>query len=450
MLTKNQLFEILLDWNYWNREFPATVTRKGYEEKIASLGQSDEVVVVKGVRRCGKTTLLINEMKRLIESGVAKENLLFINFEDVRLIGHLGVELLGLIKDTYMEFVNPQGKPYIFLDEVQNIEYWEKWVNTEYELKCSKLYVTGSNSSMLSSEIGSALSGRYVSVEVYPLSFREFLLFEDIEIESKMEFISQKHLLNREFRAFVHEGGFPKSVEYRQNPTIQRELIEGYYNSILLKDIVARFKLKNFNTLKELSAFLLSNTATYHSINKLKNSFAISYDMARDYMEYLEKAYMILPINKFDYSLKKQQANAKKYYTIDLGLSNLLRVPNLKTKGHDLESVVLLELMRRGYRVYYYKTKGDLECDFVVERDREIVTLIQVTVSLSDEKTRKRELAPFAKVIEELGLKDVRLMVLCEDSSEVVEHDGLSIEVVNVLEWCVALNIGIYFDIVNI
>ena len=437
MLSKNQLFEILLDWNYWNREFPPTTKRKLYEIQISKLSQNDEVVVIKGVRRCGKSTLLINEMKRLVESGVAKEELLFINFEDVRLIGHLGVELLGLIKDTYMEFVAPQGKPYIFLDEVQNIEHWEKWVNTEYELKRSYLYAAGSNSSMLSSEIGTALSGRYVSVEVYPLSFREFLLFEDIEINNKMEFISQKHLINREFRAFIDEGGFPKSVEYRQNHVMQKELMEGYFNSILLKDIIARFKLKNFNILRDLSAFLLSNSATYHTINRLKNSFGISYDMARDYMEYLEKAYMIISINKFDYSLKKQHANAKKYYSIDLGLSNLLRVPNLKTKGHDLESVVLLELLRRDYKPYYYKTKGDLECDFIVERDREIVSLIQVTLSLNDAKTRKRELAPFAKVIDELNLKDVELMVLCEDSSEAVEYNGLDIKVVNILEWLV-------------
>jgi len=372
-------------------------------------------------------------MKRLVASGVAKEQLLFVNFEYVRLIGHLCIELLMLIKDTYMEFVNPQGKPYIFLDEVQNIEQWEKWVNTEYELKKSHIYVTGSNSSMLSSEIGTALSGRYVSVDVYPLSFKEFLLFKGVEIKNRMELVSKKHLLNREFTAFISEGGFPKSLEYAQNKSMQKELIESYFNSILLKDIVARFKLKNFKILEDLSAFLLSNTATYHTINKLKNSFNISYDMARDYMEYLEKAYMILAINKFDYSLKKQQANARKYYSIDLGLSNLLRVPKLKTKGHDLESVVLLELIRRGYKVYYYKTKGDLECDFVVEKDREIVELIQVTVTLRDETTRKRELAPFSKVMDELNLKDVKLTVLCEDSSEQLDD----IEVVNILEWLI-------------
>ena len=434
MLIKTQLFEILLDWNYWDKEFPKTTPRKSYEKQIERLSQTDEVVVIKGVRRCGKSTLLVNEMKRLVASGVAKERLLFVNFEDVRLIGHLGVELLGLIKDTYMEFVNPQDKPYIFLDEVQNIEHWEKWVNMEYELKKSHIYVTGSNSSMLSSEIGTALGGRYVSVDVYPLSFKEFLLFKGVEIKNRMELVSQKNLLNREFRAFISEGGFPKSIEYSHDKLMQKELIEGYFNSILLKDIVARFKLKNFKTLEDLSASILSNTATYHTINKLKNTFSISYDMARDYMEYFEKAYMILAINKFDYSLKKQQANARKYYSIDLGLSNLLRVPNVKTKGHDLESVVLLELLRRGYKVYYHKTKGDLECDFVVEKNREIVELIQVTVTLQNEKTRKRELAPFSKVTDELNLKDVKMTVLCEDSSEVLDS---GVEVVNVLEWLV-------------
>ncbi|HIP51360.1 MAG TPA: ATP-binding protein [Campylobacterales bacterium] len=437
MLTKNQLFEILSDWNYWNKPFPQTFARERYEEKLTHFSHSDEVIVIKGIRRCGKSTLLINEMKRLVQNGIEVERLLFVNFEDARLIGHLGVELLSLVKDVYMEFVNPKGKPFIFFDEVQNIEHWEKWVNTEYELKKSYVYVTGSNSSMLSSEIGTALSGRYVSVEMYPLGFQEFLLFKNIKIKNKMELISQKHELNREFTNFLKLGGFPKVIEYSKSPVQQRELMQTYFNSILLKDIVARFKLKNFKVLEDLSAFLLSNTATYNSINKLKNSFSISYDMTRDYMEYLEKAYMLLAINKFDFSLKKQQANARKYYSIDLGLSNLLRVPNLKTKGHDLESIVLLELLRRGYKVYYYKTKGDLECDFIIEKDREIVELIQVTVSLRDEKTRKRELAPFVKVVNELGLKNVRKTVLCEDNSDRLEVDGLSIDVVNILEWLV-------------
>ena len=181
-----------LFWNYWSREFPKTIQRKSYETRIEQLSQTDQVLVIKGVRRCGKSTLFINEMKRLVASGVPKEQLLFVNFEDIRLIGYLGVELLGIIKDTYMEFVNPQGKPYIFLDEIQNIEYWKKWVNTEYELKKSYIYVTGSNSSMLSSEIGTALSGRYISIDIYPLSFKEFLLFKDIEIKNKMELITKK------------------------------------------------------------------------------------------------------------------------------------------------------------------------------------------------------------------------------------------------------------------
>jgi len=284
MLSKNQLFEILSDWNYWDKDFPQTFDREHYEKKLTHFSESDEVIVIKGIRRCGKSTLLINEMKRLVASGINIERLLFVNFEDARLIGHLGLELLGLIKDVYMEFVNPQGKPFLFFDEVQNIEYWEKWVNTEYELKKSYIYVTGSNSSMLSSEIGTALSGRYVSVDMYPLGFEEFLLFKDIKIKSKMELLSKKHLLNREFTNFLELGGFPKVIEYSDSSVKQRELMQTYFNSILLKDIVARFKLKNFSVLEDLSAFLLSNKVTYHSINKLKNSFSISYDMARDYL----------------------------------------------------------------------------------------------------------------------------------------------------------------------
>ncbi|HIP50597.1 MAG TPA: ATP-binding protein, partial [Campylobacterales bacterium] len=181
MLTKNQLFEILSDWNYWDRPFPKTFDRERYQEKLTHFSESDEVIVIKGIRRCGKSTLLINEMKRLVKKGVEVERLLFVNFEDARLISHLGIELLSLIKDVYMEFVNPQGKPFLFFDEVQNIEHWEKWVNMEVELKKSYIYVTGSNSSMLSSEIGTALSGRYVSVDMYPLGFEEFLLFKDIK-----------------------------------------------------------------------------------------------------------------------------------------------------------------------------------------------------------------------------------------------------------------------------
>ena len=203
----------------------------------------------------------------------------------------------------------------------------------------------------------------------------------------------------------------------------------------MLKDIVARYSLKEYRILEEIAAFLLANSGILQNVNKLKNNFHISYDMADAYLEYLIKAYILFEIPKFDYSLKKQKVNDKKYYSVDLGLSNIMRSPNLQTRGNDLETVVFLELLRRGYKVYYYKTSNNLECDFIVEHNNTIMQLIQVTKSLKDEKTRKREFKPFKKTIEELKLDGVDCLVIYEDNSYKLESDSINIDVLNIHEW---------------
>ncbi len=436
-MDKSEIIAILNDWNYWNRPLPETKERPFYDTKIDSYLHYDEVVVIKGIRRSGKSTLMINQIKRLLQNNIDIKNILFVNLEDPRFINHLTVELLEQIKEVYFEYLDPESNPYIFLDEIQNIPNWEKWVNKEYELKLSKLIISGSNSSMLSSEIASTLSGRYLAVDVYPLSFKEYIGFKDISIDTPLDMVSKKIVLNREFENYLRFGAFPKVLEYAQEDI--RELLTTYKNTILLKDIVARYKLKEFGVLEEIAAFLLSNSGISISINKLKNNFKVSYDMANAYVEYLSKAYMVFEVNKFDYSLKKQNANDKKYYSVDLGLSNLMRVPNLQTRGADLETVVFLELLRRGYKVYYYKTSNDLECDFIVQKDREIQMLIQVTSSLKDDKTKKRELQSFSKTKKELNLEHVESVVITEDNSSETVYDDIEIKIVNLKEWLLEL-----------
>jgi len=434
-LHKSEIIEILNEWNYWNRELPQTEARDFYDKKIGRLSKYNEILVIKGIRRSGKSTLMLNSIKNLLSDGVDIKNILFVNLEDPRFINHLSVELLQEIKDIYLEYLNPNEKPYIFLDEIQNIPKWEKWVNKEYELKLSNITISGSNSAMLSSEIASSLSGRYLQVDVYPLSFEEFLQFKSINIDNKLALIERKIELNREFEAYMKYGGFPKILEY--DVAEKRELLITYKDSILLKDIVARYNLKEFKTLEEIAVFLLANSGISQNTNKLKNNFHISYDMANAYLEYLIKAYMLFEIPKFDYSLKKQNSNDKKYYSVDLGLSNIMRVPNLQTRGDDLETVVFLELLRRGYKVYYYKTSNGLECDFIIEKENTIEQLIQVTSSLRNEKTKKRELRVFAKVINELKLKDIKLLVITEDNSKNEIYDDLEIKTVNIKEWLI-------------
>lgn len=429
-MNKSEIIEVLNDWNYWNKEINGVKNRVIYDKKIEKFISKDEIVVIKGIRRCGKSTLILNQIKNLISSGIPKDNILLVNLEDPRFLNHLDLGLLEEIKNTYLEYLNPTAKPYIFLDEIQNIANWEKWVNKEYELKKSYLTVTGSNSSMLSSEISTVLSGRYVSIDVYPLSFKEFVDFNGLKIDTKLDLVNKKLELNRQLERFIRYGGFPKSLEYDENEI--KELLTTYKDSILLKDIVARFKLKNFHILEELAAFLLSNSGIIQSISKIKNNFRISFDMARDYVEYLKKAYMVYEIKKFDYSLKKQNVNDKKYYSCDLGLSNIFRVLNLQTRGDDIETVVFLELKRRGYDIYYFKTSNNLEIDFLVSRDNNIVELIQVSKSLKDKKTFNREIAPFSKTINELKLADTtKCIIITEDSSSIYEN----IEILNIKEF---------------
>ena len=432
-MDKTTLLEILNDWNYWTKEPPETVTREHYDKQIAQYMEKDEVVVIKGVRRCGKSTLMINQIKRLIERGVDVKNILFINFEDPRFINHLDVALLEQIKEVHEEVLTPDSKPYIFLDEVQNIPSWEKWVNKEYELKRSFVTISGSNASLLSSEISTTLSGRYISIMVYPLSFEEFLSFKRISVNTKLDFVSKKVEIARAFSEYIHYGAFPKVLEYDEG--IKKELLITYKDSILLKDIVARYKLKNFTVLEDIAAFVLANSPLIQSINKLKNNFSISYDMASDYMDYLQKAYMLFAIKKFDYSLKKQNKNEKKYYTIDIGLSNLFRPANREFYGADLENIVFMELVRRGYTLYYYKTANDLEMDFVVEKERKIIALVQVSKTLADDTTLKREIAPFQKSCQELQLQDVQQMIITEDASTMID----TVMVMNVKEWLLGL-----------
>ncbi len=429
-MDKSEIISVLNDWNYWNRDIIGIKDRKKYDSHIEKFINKDEILVIKGIRRCGKSSLMINQIKKLISKGVAKENILFVNLEDPRFLNHLDTNLLEDIKNTYLEYLNPNQKPYIFLNEIQNIPNWEKWVNKEYELKKSYLTITGSNSSMLSYEIATVLSGRYIGIDLYPLSFKEYLNFHSFNLSSKLDLVDKKIDINRYLEKYLKYGAFPRVLEYKEEDS--KELLTTYKDSILLKDIVARFKLKNFHTLEEIAAFLLSNTGIIQSISKLKNNFGISFDMARDYVEYLKKAYMIYEVRKFDYSLKKQNINEKKYYSCDLGLSNIFRVPNLQTRGDDLETVVFLELKRKGYDIFYYKTANDLEIDFIISENNSIKGLIQVSKSIKDKKTLAREIASFEKTIKELKLDtQTRCIIITEDNSSKI--DGL--EILNIQEF---------------
>ena len=232
-------------------------------------------------------------------------------------------------------------------------------------------------------------------------------------------------------------GGFPK-IALLEDKNLKIETVKIYYDSILLKDIVARYQLKNYQVLNELSLFLLSNNATINAYNRLKNNFQTSFDTIRDYMEYLMNSYMILSINKFDYSYKKQIANPKKFYAIDTGFANAVSFNISKKIGQNLENIVFLELKRGKKEIYYYKTSKGLEVDFLV-RDKGVIELMQVSVTLEDEKTHDRELRVFSEAKKELQKGnpniEINATLISFDSTEVVKYNECEIKIVNVLEF---------------
>ncbi len=431
-MNKEKIFEILNDWNYWFKPLPNTYRRAFYEEEIARKSQAKEVIVIKGVRRSGKSSLLINEIKRLLKNGVDVKNILFVNFEDQRFRLFKEETLLEEIKSVYLEYVQPQGDVIIMLDEVQNIKNWEQWVLKEYELSSNALYVTGSNSHLLGVEFGSALGGRYLDIEVFPLSFKEYLAFNNIVIQSKAEQIHHLLTLKQHFNDYILHGGFPKTV-LLEDAELKKETLKSYYDSILLKDIVARYQLKNYQLLNELALFLLSNNATTHAYNRLKNNFSTSFDTIRDYIEYLLNSYMLLAIYKFDYSYKKQLANPKKFYAIDTGFANAVSFNVSKKLGANLENIVLLELRRRYKEIFYYKTQNGLEVDFLL-REEEKMRLIQVSVTLENEATYKRELRVFAQAKKELK-EELVAQVITFDKTQTLLYEGVEIEVINVFDF---------------
>ena len=434
-MDKKEILAILEDWNFWSKPSKDSFVRETYESELAYKASTDEIVFLKGVRRSGKSTILLNYIQKLISDGVPKENILFVNLEDPRFATSLSLRLLEEIKHAYIYYMNPKDKPYIFLDEVQNVDGFEKWLLKEYELQTSHLFATGSNSKLLSKEIGSSLSGRYLDLQVSPLGFKEYLLFNDIVIEKPYDLISKHMEVDRHFEEFMLYGGFPKVV-LTQDITLKEAELKSYFDSILLRDIVARYKLDNFRILEQLSIFLLSSISNTVSITKVKNRLGVSHDLASRYMEYLENTYMIHSVPLFDWSLQKQYVNPKKIYSIDTGLSKRVSFEVGKRIGDMLENIVYLELKRRYEEIYYFKTAQGYEVDFLIKKHEQITHLIQVSKTLSDEKTKKRELRALVKASAELKhSQDINLLLLTMDKSYTEILGDKTIEVVNIVEW---------------
>lgn len=347
--------------------------------------RTKHAIILSGIRQCGKSTLLKQLLKDLTK-------FYYFNFEDPRAL-NFRLEDFETLEEVFKEEFG--DSVYYFFDEIQNIQEWERFVRARLDTG-KKFIITGSNASLLSKELGTRLTGRHLTYELFPFSYKEML-----------ELKSQKPSV-KTFEEYSKKGGFPEFLIFDKN-----EILHELFNDILLRDIVARYSLRESKTIKELAIYLLTNVGSEFSYNKLAKYFNIgSVNSVIGYISYLEDSYLIFTISKFDYSYKKQIINPKKTYSIDTGLSNANSASFSEDKGRVLENLVFLHLRRKYKEIYYFKRKH--ECDFVVKDKGKVIFAVQVCHTLTEDN-KEREVNGLKEAMKELKIETVVILTLNQD-----------------------------------
>lgn len=379
---------------------------------------TSQVIIISGIRRCGKSSLLylIKEKMNLKESEYC-----YFNFDDERII--TDISILENIYNLHIEIYGEE--PVLFLDEIQNIDNWEKFVNRMYE-QGIKVFVTGSNAKLLSSEISTSLTGRNKLIELYPFSFFEYLRFIGSKYNLNRITPKSKSLLLKDFNNYFETGGFPLVV--KENDT---ELINAYFQDILYRDIISRYGITQVNGIKQIGLYFASNIGKLFSYSTLQEISGVkSLSSIKDYLYYYEQSYLYFYLKKFDYSVKKQIMNPKKVYTIDPAFAHRLGFHFSENKGRILENIVFLELLRRGKEVYYHS--GKKECDFVVKEGLNIVEAIQVSYQVNG-NNYEREYQGLQEAMHTYNLKEG--LMLINDIEESLIPNNVGIKVIPVWKW---------------
>lgn len=403
---KELLKRIIFDQQEW--DLKNTVKRNIDEHLITA----PEILVITGIRRCGKSVLLQQIRER------QKEKDYYMNFDDERLI-QFKVDDFQTLYETFIEFFGEQ-KTFYF-DEIQNIAGWERFVRRLYDAG-NKVFVTGSNANMLSKELGTHLTGRYMEIELSPFSFREYLQMKGVSITPKDIYstIGRSTLL-RHFNEYLSTGGFPRYIESGND-----RYLSTLYENIIYKDVITRNKLNNEKELLELVYYLASNATKRFSYNSLANAIGIKHaETVKNYINYIENTFLLGQLMKFDYSLKVQMSNPKKIYFVDNAIIKKIGFNATDNNGQMLENLVYVELKRRESDIYYHADK--VECDFIVREGSHITAAYQVTRSLTNESTKERKISGLFSALKSYNLSEGTILTQEEEGSWEIEDKKIKV-----------------------
>ncbi|MDE4907017.1 ATP-binding protein [Methanogenium marinum] len=412
------LMEVLVSLNPWwsGKDFGTGVRRKRYSSKIRKYYATGEIVVLSGVRRSGKTTLLYQFIHDLIYGqNIDPRSILFVNCDEPAL-ARLD-RPLETVLDIYRREVYSQEGACLVFDEIQNIPEWERWVKAVYDRKQFQLVISGSSSCLLDSEVSTLISGRYLSVPVYPLDFSEYLLFQEVEAGTDpIALSSQKYEILEHLRHYLHEGGFPQVVRQSEEE-VKKDQLRAYYDSIVYRDIVQVNEVRNQRAMSDLLFYLMTNITSLYSYQQLVQVLGIEVGTIKEYIRYAEMAKVLFEVRFFSYSLKTQARNNKKIYCIDNGLRNAVSFTFSADVGRGVENLVYLELRRRGHDPYYWKKGG--EVDFVLKNADNTLSAVNVTYTDTIPGREMDALREFADVF---GAK-VKDQVLITKDTEKTDGD---------------------------
>lgn len=416
-MTDTILSDLLLEFNpWWNGVSENTgIVREQYLSKIIQYSDTGEITVLNGVRRSGKTTLLRQTIEHLINQGQNPKSILFVNCDEphIRSLPSFDEILTVYKRDIY----GGEGITLVF-DEIQSIDGWERWIKSWYDRKKYKIIISGSTSSLLTSKLASLISGRYLKITVYPLDFSEYLMFKGVEIpKDNLGMRARRFELIEHLRNYFEEGGFPAVISTKED-NIKKELITGYYSTIIFRDIERMHEVRSPRVLHDMIDYFLANVSlpfSYSRIAKMLESDAVT---IRDYAQYSQEAFLLYELKTFSYSMRVQNASQKKIYAIDSGLRNSVSFRFSDDIGRLAENLVYLSLVQNKFEPYFWK--GTNEVDFVVKhRD---YTLSAVNVCYTNE-IPERELKGLNEFKTEFEGKIKACVVITKDVEK--EEDGI-------------------------
>ncbi|MFV2058687.1 MAG: ATP-binding protein [Thiohalomonadales bacterium] len=423
--------------DFHERPLP-TLTRRS--TKLPALSGKIDAVI--GMRRTGKTWYLFQTMQSHLAQGIPKEAMLYLNFDDERLLPMDSAGLSSISQTYYRLFPAHRDRTcYFFFDEIQNISGWESWLRRLVDTEPVQLAVTGSSAKLLSREIATVLRGRSLSTEMFPFSFRESLAHagED-DIPATRPGAKKRALLENRLRRYLLHGGFPEVQSVADDYRIR--ILQEYVDVVILRDVVERYQIGNILPLRALIRHLLATPATLFSINKFHNDLksqgiACGKNTLHGYLEYLTEAYLIYPITIYSRSERVKRVNPRKVYAIDTGLSNAFLHQPRSDWGRLLENFVFMELRRKGLSINYYRTEGGFEVDFITTDRTGTLALYQVSLDISAARTREREIRALTAAMLETRLAQANILTL--DTEERIETNAGIIHILPAWMWAVRL-----------